>query len=234
LWFTPATIDQSIIDPFVGVWNNHFGGEYIGLGSYYIMPAFDILLRAVDRNLKNRIIRSELIYKITTGPNGKKYLHLMNTPGSTFDFRNTLFHQGKVWYWYYDVTPENQEECWMYNKDIIKSPADVPLNNIDFIDLNDPSKVWVRRYFIALCKETLGRVRGTFSGKIPIPDADMQMDYDSLLSEAQDEMSTLKEELNGRLDRLSPNNMLERMAEEAKFINDAAKFRALPRPIRMI
>lgn len=67
LWYTPATLDQSVIDPFLGVWSNQFGGEYIGLGSYYIMPAFDILLRAADRSLKNRIIRSELIYKITGG-----------------------------------------------------------------------------------------------------------------------------------------------------------------------
>ena len=72
---------------------------YIGLGSYYILPAFDILMRATDRNLKNRMVKSELIYKITNAPDGKKYIHLMNTPGSSFDFRGSLFKQGKVWYW---------------------------------------------------------------------------------------------------------------------------------------
>lgn len=234
MWYTPATIDQSIIDPFVGVWSNHFGGEYIGLGSYYIMPAFDILLRAQDRNLKNRIIRSEMMYKITSAPNGKKYIHLMNTPGSKYDFRGSSLSQGRVWYWYYDIDNFDKGDCDTEIKSIIKSPMDVPLDEISFIDLNDPSKVWVRRYFIALCKETLGRVRGTFGGKIPVPDASVEMEYQTLLTEGKDEMVTLKKELEDRLGRLTPDLMLKRVAEEAENVNKSLKYRALPKPIRMI
>jgi len=234
LWYTPATIDQAIIDPFVGIWSNHFGGEYIGLGSYYILPAHDILLRATDRSLKNRIIRSELTYKITNGPNGKKNLHLMNTPGSRFDFRGTLFNQGKVWYWYYDINNGNKEDCFRENKDIIKSPMDVPLDNMSFDELNEPAKIWVRRYFIALCKETLGRVRGTFNGKIPIPDADMTVEYQSLLTEGKDEMITLKKELSELLVKLGPLSVLKRVSEEATYVNTTLKFRAFPKPIRLI
>ena len=233
LWFTPSTIDQSIIDPFIGVWSNNFGGEYIGLGSYYIMPAFDILMRASDRNLKNRLIKSELIYKVTNAPDGKKFLHLMNTPGSNFDFRGSLFAQGKVWYWYYDING-NKDDCLQKNKDIIKSPADVPFDNMSFDDLNEPSKVWVRRYFIALAKETLGRVRGTFGGKIPVPDANMEIEYQSLLSEGKDEMITLKKELEERLARLSPLEILKRVSEEANYVNTSLKFRAFQKPIKII
>jgi len=232
LWFTPSTIDQSVIDPFIGVWSNNFGGEYIGLGSYYILPAFDILMRASDRNLKNRIIRSEMIYKITNGPNGTKYLHLMNTPGGTFDFRSNMLSQAKVWYWYYDTT--KGKDCLESNNDIIKSPADVPLNDMSFDELNEPSKVWVRRYFTALAKETLGRVRGTFNGKIPVPEADMTVEYQSLLAEGKDEMVTLKTELKERLERMSPQKTLERVSMEAEYINKSLKFRAMPKPIRVI
>jgi hypothetical protein len=203
LWYTPATLDQSVIDPFLGVWNNQFGAEYIGLGSYYILPAFDILLRAGDRNLKNRIIRSELIYKITNGPNGTKFLHLMGVPGGRFDFRSALIDQARVWYWYYETPAKGECDLSKY-KDIIKTPADVPLADMSFEELNAPSKVWIRRYFTSLCKETLGRVRGTFGGKVAIPDADITMDYDSLLTEAKNEMELLKKELSERLTRLSP------------------------------
>jgi hypothetical protein len=233
LWFTPATIDQSVIDPFIGVWSNTFGGEYIGLGSYYILPAFDILMRATDRNLKNRMVKSELIYKITNAPDGKKYIHLMNTPGSRFDFRGSLFRQGKVWYWYYDINGD-KDDCLKKNKDIIKSPMDVPLDNMSFDDLNEPSKVWVRRYFTALCKETLGRVRGTFGGKIPVPDAQMEIEYQSLLSEGKDEMVTLKTELKEMLAKLTPLEMLKRASEEATYINTTLKFRAFQKPIKII
>jgi hypothetical protein len=234
LWFTPATIDQAVIDPFIGVWSNAFGGEYIGLGSYYILPAFDILMRASDRNLKNRIVRSELTYKITNAPDGKKYLHLMNTPGERYDFRSTLYDQAKVWYWYYDINPDDKDACFRANKDIIKSPMDVPLDDMSFDDLNDPSKIWVRRYFTALCKETLGRVRGTFGGKIPVPDANMEVEYQSLLTEGKDEMATLKTELTTMLGRLSPLEILKRISEEATYVNTALKFRAFPKPIRVI
>jgi hypothetical protein len=234
LWFTPASLDQSVIDPFLGVWNNQFGAEYMGLGSYYILPAFDILMRSTDRNLKNRIIRSELVYKITNAPDGKKFLHLMNTPGGKYDFRGATMNQAKVWYWYYDINPEQKDECFELNKDVIKSPMDVPLDNINYDDLNDPSKTWVRRYFIALCKETLGRVRGTFGGKIPVPDANMEIEYQSLLSEGKDEMITLKKELEDRMFKLNPLEILKRMSMEAEEINKALKYRAFQKPIKII
>ena len=232
LWFTPSTIDQSVIDPMVGVWSNNFGGDYIGLGSQYLLPAFDILLRATDRNLKNRIFRSEMIYKITNGPNGTKFLHLMNTPGGRFDFRSSILNQAKVWYWYYDTS--KGKDCLEKNNDIIKSPADVPLNDMSFHELNEPSKIWVRRYFTALAKETLGRIRGTFNGKIPVPEADMTVEYQSLLAEGKDEMVTLKQELKERLERMSPLKTLERVSLEAEYINKSLKFRAMPKPIRLI
>lgn len=234
LWFTPASLDQSVIDPFLGVWNNQFGAEYMGLGSYYILPAFDILMRSTDRNLKNRMIRSELIYKITNAPDGKKYIHLMNTPGGKFDFRGSMLNQGKCWYWYYDINPETKDDCLAKNKDIIKSPMDVPLDNVDFDDLNDPAKTWIRRYFVALCKETLGRVRGTFGGKIPVPDANMEIEYQSLLSEGKDEMMTLKKELEDRMIKLNPLEILKRMSMEAEEINKALKYRAFQKPFRVI
>ena len=47
------------------------GGAQMGIqGSYFLMPAFDILLRMQDRNLKNRLIGGDLTYRITAGPGG--------------------------------------------------------------------------------------------------------------------------------------------------------------------
>lgn len=236
LWYTPAALDQAMIDPFIGVYNNSFGGQMVGgMGSYYIVPAFDIMLRATDRNLKQRILHSDLTYKITNAPEGKKYLHLMNTPGvNDFNFRSSSWHNGKCWYWYYDVTPTTKDKCHELNKDIIKSPADVPLDNIPFDDLNETAKIWVRQYFIALCKETLGRVRGTFGGKVPTPDAELEMDYLSLLTEGKDEQMTLKTKLGDSLMKLNPIEILTRIANEAEQVNKSLQYRAMPKPIRII
>ena len=76
---------------------------------------------------------------------------------------------GRVWYWYYDVNPDNVNDCLAENKDIIRIPSDAPLSEIEWLDLNPPARAWVRRYFTALAKETLGRVRGKFSGALKVP-----------------------------------------------------------------
>ncbi len=86
---------------------------------------------------------------------------------------------------------------------------------------------WVRDYALALAKETLGRVRGKFGGALGATDAELTMEYDSLLSEAKEDMIALKERLNDRLERLSPEKMLERKANEAEYLNRALKFRPL-------
>ena len=53
------------------------------------------------------------------------------------------------------------------------------------------------------------------------------MDYDSLLSEGNDERKTVLERLDERLQRLSSTSQLERAANEAEYLNRALKFRPL-------
>jgi len=237
LWFTPPTLDQSIVDPFLGMWGFEFGGmgtAQVGMGSYYIAPTFDVLLRMQDRNIKNRILRSEFIYKITGGPNGTKILHLMNVPGGRYDFTTPMFYQGKVWYMYYDTADKNRDECLAENQDIVRLPSDVPLDTLAYEDLNDPSKVWVRRYFTALMKETLGRTRGKFSGKLKIPDDELTLDYESLLSESKSEMEALRKEMTERLDRMRNETMLDRKAKEGENLNKALSYIPFKNPYNVI
>jgi hypothetical protein len=51
---------------------------------------------------------------------------------------------------------------------------------------------WISNYFSALCKETLGRVRGKFSGELSIPNSELKLNYESLLEEAESEKAFLK------------------------------------------
>ena len=194
------------------------------------MPAFDILLRMQDRNLKNRIIGGDMTYRITAGAggvNGIKYLHLYNVPGGRFDFGNIEVNQHRCYYWYYDVGPENRNDCLAQNKDIVLLPSDVRLDEINFSDLNPPAQSWVRRYFFARAKEMLGRVRGKFQGNLKTPDAELTMEYTDLLTEAKDEYAKLIEELTGRLERLRNDKMLERKALEAESLNKSLGYRPM-------
>lgn len=241
LWFTPPTISGAMFDPFAfgGMGGTGLGGpggySQMGTGgSYFMMPAFDMLLRMQEMNIQRRIITSELTYRITALPDGKKMVHLLSTPGGKFDFGNSNFYKGRVWYWYYDVDGSDRDKCLADNPDIVKLPSDVPIDEISWVDLNNPSQQFVRRWFIATCKETLGRVRGKYSGALKVPDSELVMDYTSLLTEGKDEKSKLQEELTLRLERMRPEKQLEKDALIAENLNKAMKFRALPRQIYVI
>lgn len=244
LWITPPTIDNALYSTY-GFGDYGYGGGYgqvpfggggggYGYGGFYLSPAYDILTRNADYNLKQRIISSDLVYKITAGANGTKLLHLLPPPGSRITFGLPSLTNGidvtgsKVWYHYYEVKDdEERQRCLNENKDIIKLPSDVPVDVVNFDELNTPSKQWVRDYFTAMCKETLGRVRGKFGGALGVTDAEVTMDYDSLLNEAKDDKSALWERLKDRLERLRPDIMLTRKATEAEQLNKTLQYRPL-------
>jgi hypothetical protein len=185
-----------------------------------------------DINIKRRIITGELTYRITALPEGKKALHLMNVPGGKFDFGNINFQKYRVWYWYYDTF--DRDGCLAANKDVVKLPSDVPIDEMRWDELNSPAQTWVRRWFTAYCKETLGRIWGKYSGNLKTPDSELTLDYVSLLGEAKDERAKLEEELKLRLERLSPVKQMEKEALISENLNKQLKFRAFPSPYNVI
>ena len=245
LWFTPPTLNNVLIDPwsFGGLAGGGISGPagYAQMGgmagSYFLTPAFDMLLRMQEINIQRRIIAGDMTYRITALPGGKKALHLMQTPGGKFDFGNNELMQGRVWYWYYDTGQGDRDKCLADNPDIIKLPSDVPYDKLSWDDLNNTAQIWIRRWFTSYCKETLSRVRGKFSGSLKTPDADLTMDYTSLATEAKDEKTKLIDELigaDGRLTRLRPEKIMEREALLAENLNKQLRFRAMPRQIYVI
>jgi hypothetical protein len=245
LWFSPTELNNILVDPwsFGGLGGGGISGPagfaQIGnmAGSFFMAPAFDMLLRMQEINIQRRMISPDLTYYITALPNGKKALHLLNTPGGKFDYGNAELMKGKVWYWYYDTSQGDRDKCLADNPDIILLPSDVPYNKLSWDKLNNPAQVWVRRWFTAYCKETLSRVRGKFSGSLKTPDGDLTMDYAALATEGKDEKTKLIEELigaDGRLTRLRPEKIMEREALLAENLNKQMKFRAMPRQIYVI
>ena len=246
LWFTPSTLNNLMfgLGGFAGIGTGTGLGGGGGLaqignmaGSYYLTPVFDTLLRMQEVNIQKRIFAGDLTYYITALPGGKKALHLLNTPGGKFDFGNSELAKGQVWYWYYDTSQGDRDKCLADNPDIILLPSDVPFNKMSWDKLNNPAQVWVRRWFVAYCKETLARVRGKFSGNLKTPDGDLTMDYAALSTEAKDEKTKLIDELigaEGRLTRLKPEKVMEREAQLAENLNKQLKFRAMPRQIYVI
>lgn len=248
LWITPPTTQMALFANYAGIDYGFAGGfgqvgsgggasgyAFGGNGGYYISPAYDVLLTAADLNLKNRLLRSELVYKLTAGPNGTRLLHLLSVPGSKMSFGHGIGGAGssvslagcQVWYFYYDTTSENIDDCRAENSDIIKLPNEVPLSKLDFSKFNEPTKVLIRNLFVAEAKRALGRTRGKFGGIVGPPEAERTMDYETLLSEGNEEKKAILERLDARLERLSSTKQLERGANEAEFLNKSLKYRPL-------
>ena len=245
LWFSNQAWTAFGLGGFAGVGGGvGLGADQAGFaqmgnqGSYYMMSGFDYLIRMQEANILNRILGGSLTYRITGLPDGKKNIFLYNTPGGKFNWNQYSGYVGKaVWYWYYDVGPDDRAACLKANKDVIKLPTDVPLEELSWEELNVPGKQWVRRWFTAYVKETLARLRGKYSGNLKTPDSEITMDYTSLLTEAKDEKSKLLEELTGAegwLTRLRPEKVMEREAQIAENLNKQMKFRAMPRQIYVI
>lgn len=196
-----------------------YGG---GLGGFYTTQAMDVAYMAADLNFKSRLFRGDLTYKVTAGPDGTHLLHLMSTPGSklSFGFAGASVNGGigligcEVWYTYYDTSDGSEDDCMLYHADdVILSPDQVPMENMQYEFLNDPSKVVVRQLLIAKAKQTLGLIRGKFSGKVSIPQAEMTMDYQMLTQQGKEEYDATMEALMKRLERMRPVNMMKEQSE---------------------
>lgn len=196
------------------------GGSYGPMGGFYIAQSCDIAYMATDLAFKNRLLRGDLTYKVTAGPNGTHIVHLYSTPGSRLSFglvnnvAGTFSLIGtEVWYTYYDTTASNVDDCRLQNDGVILSPDQIPLRKIDFSLLNEPTKVIVRKLFFALAMRTLALIRGKFSGRLPIPQAEATLDYGMLKSQADEDYKDAMKSLTERLERMSPYNVMKNQAE---------------------
>ena len=205
-----------------------YGGMYGPMGGFYTAPAADVAYLATDLQYKKRLLHSDLVYKVTAGPNGTHLIHLISTPGSRLNFGyagpqgNDLGLIGcTVWYTYYDTSNGDEKECIKANAgNVIISPEQVPLSTMDYSMFNGPTKTTIRQLLVAKAKNTLGLIRGKYSGKVSIPQAEMQMDYQMLIQQAEKERETTMKALEERLQRLRPSYYLE---EQAKITENMMK-----------
>ncbi len=70
----------------------------------------------------------------------------------------------------------------------------LPFSNLPYDTINSIGKQWIRRFALALSKETLGQVRSKLAS-IPIPGDSVTLNGSDLISQAKDEQDKLREEL---------------------------------------
>ena len=246
MWVAPPTTDQSLFANYGGFGVSFGGGvmgqmglgaatAFGGTGSAYgmgagiwAMPAYDVALMATDLSYKQQLLRSDLVYKVTAGPDGTHLIHLLSTPGSRLTFGagglNMYPLNGcYLWYTYYDTTPDNVDECRRQNQDVILSPYQVPLNEMDYSYFNAPTKALIRQLLIAQAAVTLSLIRGKFSGQVGMINNQLVMDYAQLMTLADKIKDTAMTELKERLQRMTPYETMKKQAELVQSMKEVQK-----------
>lgn len=234
LWETPPSIDQGLVDPFaMSNWQSGgFGWSYMGRPAMYVQPTYSTLLAAQDRRTKQRIMQSELTYRITGLESGEKLLHLYPVPGSREEIRGRWgkhYEGRKVWYFYYDTT--EREKCLLDNKDVVKLPSDAPIDVLDYNKLNSVARQQVRDLLIARTKINIGGIRGFFTGEIGATEKQLTMDYRHLLDEGQTLKQETKDKIFDTLEKISLVNLTADRASIAQNVNIERGFQPPQFPI---
>ena len=252
MYVTPSTTKAALygnlgtLDTGIGGGFGQYGnmGNGMGLTGFYVGSAFDTALMAADLKYKNSLLRGDLAYQVTAGPDGTHLVHLMSTPGSPNMVGGVAaddswgwnrYANCYVWYTYYDTdgTKEDSEACKKENKDtVIITPDQVPLEEMSYELMNNPTQQLIRQLLIAKAKILLGNIRGYASGKVSIPQGEMVLDYAILIEQGKAEEERVFNNLKERLDEMTPWKQLENQANLSEQLVNILKNKPLKMYIR--
>jgi hypothetical protein len=97
--------------------------------------------------------------------------------------------------------------------------SNVPYDIIPYGSINSVGTQWIRKYFLALCKEVLGSIRQKYQ-TIPIPGAEVTLDGGELRQEAAAEKTDLVSQLRENLEATGRKAQMELRSEEARQLQE--------------
>jgi len=100
----------------------------------------------------------------------------------------------------------------------INNMGNLPFENTPYQSINSIGKQWIRRFSLALSKETLGNIRSKL-GSIPIPGDSVTLDGPALISQGQTEQEKLRDELKTILDELTYSKIAQSDVELTDAVN---------------
>ena len=175
-----------------------FGG-YSPASQFVLMPMYEDLLRVQAIEFNDQIRKSAHSFELINNQ-----LRIFPIPTSDF----TLFFQ-------YIVKSERSNQIISQSRANVASDySNMPYQAMTYTSINEVGKQWIRKYTLALAKETLGAIRAKFQ-TIPIPGNEISLDGSDLRAEAQAEMQYLIEQLRETLEEISNKNQMQYAAEKA-------------------
>ena len=124
----------------------------------------------------------------------------------------------------FSVIPNSWDNNEEYDSGVdgINNMNTIPFDNVPYENINAIGKQWIRRFSLALSKETLGQIRGKFQ-TIPIPGESVNLNADALLSQAKEEQDSLRTELKEMLDQMTYTELAKSDAEKSEAVENIQK-----------
>jgi len=206
-------------DPFVGTGLGSqqmlesfgFGGMSPGV-SFMMMPIYADMLRLQAIEFNDQIRKSAYSFELQNNrlrlfpiPNGANFTIVY----FSYILEEERFNPLKT------TTPDGR----------ISDYSNIPYQEMNYNNINEVGKQWIRRYTLALAKEMLGYIRGKYAS-MPIPNSEVTLNGADLISAAQTEKEGLITELKETLDTLSRQSQLERKQAESDAMQ--ATFNKMP------
>ena len=196
--------------------NNEFSFEsFTPETIFYVLPVFEDILRAGQMDISHRVRRSNYSFKVI----GTK-IRIYPTP--TGDQTNR-----KLWM-RVAFAPDPLNPAYgdgtIYG---VSNLSNVPFGDLTYSTVNSIGRQWVRQYSLSLSTELLGLVRSKFKS-LPIPNADIQLDGDGLISQGREDKKELITKLREMLDSLTYDKIIEMNATKAE--NIQKQLRTIPIP----
>jgi len=175
-------------------------GNYSPAAQFLMMPLYEDVLRMQQIEFNDHIRKSTFSFNIVDNK-----LEIFPVPTGT--------GKTKV-YFEYMSRDEFEHDSQTIQSDSLSDYSDIPYDFIQYRNINDVGKQWIRKYTLALAKELLGAIREKYSS-VPIPDGELQLDGAALRAEAQVEKDMLIEQLRENLNEMSRKNVMENKAHES-------------------
>ena len=180
---------------------DEFGfGQYSPAAQFLLMPLYEDLLRIQAIEFNDTIRKSQHSFNIVDNK-----LQIFPVPTSATP---------RKMYFEYMSRDEFEHDSQTIQADSLSDYSDIPYDFIQYSNINDVGKQWIRKYTLALSKELLGAIREKYSS-VPIPHGEVSLDGAALRAEAQVEKDMLMTQLRENLEEMSRKNVMENKTHES-------------------
>ena len=176
-------------------------GSYSPAITFVLQPIYADLLRIQAIEFNDQIRKSAYSFEIRNNQ-----LRVFPIPTES----------GSLWIEYVKTSDRDNPLRTRYSgsTDVVSDYSNVKYDFMTYSNINDVGRQWIRKYGLALSKELLGIIRSKY-GNIPIPNAEVSLDGDTLRAEATAEKEQLIEQLRENLEQTSRKALMEAQKEES-------------------